>query len=87
MSVAKCGTLGDLWKWVNRKVDFVVVHMDELHTEGDREIRFGSFEIGRKASGPNRQFGKGLGMWSGLIRVDQGEMGIRSVRQADDELG
>ena len=35
----------------------------------------------------DRQFGKGLGMWLGLIpRVDQGEMAIRSVRQANDEL-
>ena len=75
MSGAKCGTLGDLWKWVNRKVDFVVVHVDELHTEGDRGIRCGRvWKVGRKASGPNRQFRKGLGMWSGLIpRVDQGE--------------
>ena len=35
----------------------------------------------------DRQFGKGLGMWSGLIpRVDQGETAIRRVRQANDEL-
>ena len=35
----------------------------------------------------DRQFRKGLGMWLGLIpRVDQGEMAIWSVRQANDEL-
>ena len=35
----------------------------------------------------DRLLGKGLWMWSGLIpRVDQGEMAIRSVRQANDEL-
>ena len=62
---------------------------NELLTEGDREIRCGRvWEVGQKTSVPNRQFRKGLGMWSASIpRVDQGEMGIRSVRQANDELG
>ena len=54
---------------------------------GDREIRCGRVrKVGQKANGPNRQFRKGLWMWSNLIpREDQGEMGIRSVRPANKE--
>ena len=36
-----------------------------------------SLESRPKANGPNRQFRKGLWMWSNVIpREDQGEMGI-----------
>ena len=35
----------------------------------------------------DRRCGKGVGMWSGLVpRVDQGETGLRSVRQGNKEL-
>ena len=54
---------------------------------GDREIRCGRvWKVGQKANGPNRLFRKGLWMWSNVIpREDQGEMGIRSVRPANNE--
>ena len=55
-----------LWKWVNRKVDFMVVHVETSYIQrgggggggggGGREIRCGRVWKGsRKASGPNRQ--------------------------------
>ena len=53
---------------------------------GDREIRCGRVrKVDQKANGPNRQFWKGLWMWSNLIpREDQGEMWM-SVRPANKE--
>ena len=79
-----------LWKWVNRKVDFVVVHVETSYIQrGAGKLDVGEFEkeAERLVDQIDRQFGKGLGMWSGLIpRVDQGETAIRRVRQANDEL-
>ena len=41
---AKCGTLGDLWKWVNRKVDFVVVHVVTSYLQrGTGKLDLGEF--------------------------------------------
>ena len=76
-----------LWKWVNRKVDFVVVHVETSYIQrGTGKLDVGEFEkeAERLVDQIDRQFRKGLGMWSGLIpRVDQGET---ATRQANDEL-
>ena len=74
---AKCGTLRDLWKlgkYESRLCGGTCGN--KLNTMGDREIRCGRvWKEGQKANGPNRQFRKGLWMWSNLIpRGDQGEM-------------
>ena len=78
-----------LWKWENSKVDFVVVHVETSYIQrGTGKLDVGEFamEAERLVDQIDRQFGKGLGIWSGVIpRVDQGETGIRGVRQANDE--
>ena len=56
---------------------------------GTRKIDVGEFgkEAEKLVDQIHRQFGKGLGMWLGLIpRLDQGETAIWSVRQGNDEL-
>ena len=80
-----------LWKWVDRKVDFVVVHVETSYIQrGTGKLDVGEFgkENKRLVDQIDRLFGKGLGMWSGLIlipRVEQGETAMRSVRQANGE--
>ena len=79
-----------LWKWANRKVDFEVVHVETSYIQRvTGKLDLGEFgkEDEKLVDQIDRQFGKGLGMWSGLIpRVDQVETAIRIVRQANDEL-
>ena len=59
-----------LWKWVNRKVDFVVVHVETSYIQrGKGKLDVGEFgkDAKRLVDQIDRQFVKGLGMWSGLI--------------------
>ena len=77
-------------KWVKEKVDCMVVHVGTSHIHrGTGKLDVGEF--GREAEmlveQVDRMFGKGVGMWSGLVpRVDQGEAGLVSVRQGNEEL-
>ena len=77
-------------KWAKEKVDCVVVHVGTSHiNRGTGKLDVGEFgrEAERLVEQVDRIFGKGVGMWSGLVpRVDQGEAGLVSVRQGNEEL-
>ena len=76
-------------KWVN-EVDRVVVHEGTSHIHrGTGKLDVGEFgrEAERLVEQVDRLFGKGVGMWSGLVpMVDQGDAGLVSVRQGNEEL-
>ena len=83
--------LGDiLGKWTTEKMDCVVVHVETNRIQRGTGIsdvgEFGK-EAEKLIDDVDKQCGKGVGMWSGLVpRVDQGETGLRSVSQGNEEL-
>ena len=79
-----------LGKWTKGELDCVVVHVGTSHIQrGTGNLDVGMFgrEVERLVEEVDRQCGKGLGMWSGMVpRVDQGEAGLKSVREGNEEL-
>ena len=91
MSVAKMWDIRrHMGKWVNEKVDCMVLHVGMSHIHrGTGKLDVGKFgrEAERLIEQVDRLSGKGVGMWSSLVpRVDQGEAGLVSVRQGNEEL-
>ena len=80
-------------KWTKEKMDCVVVRVGTNHIQGGGGgvwiLDVGDFgkEADKLIDELDKQSGKGVGMWSGQVpRVDQGETGLRSVRQGNEEL-
>ena len=79
-----------LGKWTKGELDCVVVHVGTSHIQrGSGILDVGMFgrEVERLVEEVDRQCGKGVGVWSGMVtRVDQGEAGLKSVREGNEEL-
>ena len=68
-------------------MDCVVVHVGRNHIQrGTAILDVGEF--GKEAEKLIDKVGEGVGMWSGQVpRVDQGETGLKNVKQGNKESG
>ena len=84
------GVRRHLGRWTKEKMECVLVHVGTNHLQrGTGFLDVGEFgkEAEKLIDEADKQCGKGVEMWLGLVpRADQGETGLRSVRQGNEGL-